>query len=214
MWKGDKEEDWCLLADICNKGDFCKRAHTHIRRTSDLHTRCLPVYGFCLYLHLFLSDIAIEISSQPDPLWKEEVDSGLIKASLSPSRAGRGPSWGSQASRHTPAFGVERQSATSLSVPPHCLLSWGLTRSCNCSSTISHTQTHPRHTCTLGIRLYAESPTHAPGAHVSLSSGSRLLRQFVLVPFLHPPPPPFCFGSLWSSFVSSRLSNVYLFTTV
>lgn len=55
-------------------------------------------------------------------------------------------------------LGGERQCATSLSVPPHCLFSYGLTRSCNCSSPTSHTQTHPRHTCTLGIHLYAQKP--------------------------------------------------------
>lgn len=88
---------------------------------------------------------------------------------------------------------VERQSATSLSVPPRCLLSYGLTRSHNCSPPphfIIHsppqTQNH-RHTCTLSINSYLHKKPHT---HKHRD------------PTYLPIQDPDCYGSLSSSLCS------------
>lgn len=109
---------------------------------------------------------------------------------------------------------VKRQSATSLSVPPRCLLSYGLTRSRNCST--PQTQ---RHTCTLSINSKTtHTHTRAQRPHISFKPGSRLFWQFVLC-LLLPPSYFFClfcfgFSGLWGPFVPSRLPNVRLFAVV
>lgn len=115
----------------------------------------------------------------------------------------------------------------STSLPPFLWVNkklWLLLPHLTHSHTHTHRRTHhPRNTCTLSINSYSHKnhtdphtcteTSHAypwvqdPDCYGSLSSFSPLYSS----PSLH-----FfsCFGSLWGSFVSSRLSNVYLFTVV
>lgn len=65
-----------------------------------------------------------------------------IKASLSPVQSRRRPQLGVSGQQTHTNICVEWRSATSHSVPPRCLLSYGPTRSCNCSSPTSHTHMH------------------------------------------------------------------------
>ncbi len=103
---------------------------------------------------------------------------------MSPIQSRQRPQLGVSGQQTHADIWVERQSATFPSVPPRCLLSYGLTRSRNCSSPTSHTHTHAhthhhRHTCTLNINSSAHK-NHTP--HISFT--------------------PDCYGSL-SSFSSS-----------
>lgn len=108
-----------------------------------------------------------------------------------PVRSGRRPQLGVSGQQTHADIWVERPSATSLSVPPRCLLSYELTRSRNCSSPLhTHTHTHHhRHTCESSIN--SQKPhMHRDPTYLSMQNPDCYGR-------LSPPPSPFFFLFWW-----------------